>query len=69
MMLPLKEVEYLTDTKGRRKSVLLPVAAFDRIQEEIEDLEDALALEKARKNSTGFKKWNEFLKELHAAKK
>jgi hypothetical protein len=48
---------------------LIPVAAFDRIQEEIEDLEDALALEKAKKNATGFKKWNDFVKETHTAKK
>jgi PHD/YefM family antitoxin component YafN of YafNO toxin-antitoxin module len=68
-MLALKEVEYLTDTRGHKKAVLLPVAAFDRIQEEIEDLEDALALEKARKNATGFKKWSDFVKEVHAAKK
>jgi hypothetical protein len=68
-MVALKEVEYLTDTKGHKKSVLIPVAAFARIQEEMEDLEDALALEKARKNATGFKKWNDFVKEIHVAKR
>jgi hypothetical protein len=68
-MVALKEVEYLTDTRGRKKGVLLPVAAFDRIREEIEDLEDALALEKARKNATGFKKWGDFVKEARIAGK
>jgi PHD/YefM family antitoxin component YafN of YafNO toxin-antitoxin module len=68
-MVALKDVEYLTDTKGHKRGVLIPVAAFDRIQEEIEDLEDALALEKAKKNATGFKKWNDFVKETHTAKK
>jgi hypothetical protein len=68
-MVALKEVEYLTDTRGHKKGVLLPVAAFDRIREEIEDLEDALALEKARKNATGFKKWNDFVKEVRALDK
>jgi len=62
-MVALKEVEYLTDTRGRKKGVLLPLAAFDRIREEIEDLEDALALERAGKNATGFKKWGDFVKE------
>ena len=68
-MIALKEVEFLTDIKGHKTGVLLPVAAFDRIQEEIEDLEDALALEKSRKNATGFKKWNDFVKEVNIAKK
>jgi PHD/YefM family antitoxin component YafN of YafNO toxin-antitoxin module len=68
-MVALKELEYLTDTRGHKRGVLLSVAAFDKMQEEIEDLEDALALEKARKNATGFKKWNDFIKEVHVAKK
>ena len=67
-MVALKEVEYLTDTRGRKKGVLLPLAAFDRIREEIEDLEDALALERAGKNATGFKKWGDFVKEARFAR-
>ena len=39
------------------KSVVLKVTDFERIQEEIEDLEDALELKKARKNAAGFMKW------------
>jgi hypothetical protein len=37
------------------------VADFKRLQGEIEDLEDALELEKARKNATGFKKGKDFI--------
>jgi len=37
---------------------------FERIQNELEDLDDALDLEKARKNATGFKKWKDFIKEV-----
>jgi hypothetical protein len=68
-MVAIKNVEYITDAKGNKKGVLLPCSDFDKMQEDFEDLEDALALEKARKEATGFKKWNDFLKEIEPAKK
>ena len=67
-MIALKNIDYLTDEKGKKKSVVLKVIDFERIQEEIEDLEDALELEKARKDATGFKKWKDFLKEIQSGK-
>ena len=67
-MIALKNVDYVTDEKGRKKSVVLTVNDFERMREEIEDLEDALALEKARKDATGFKTWKDFLKEVEATK-
>ena len=67
-MIALKNVTYVTDEKGNKKSVVLNVNDFERIQNEIEDLEDALELEKARQNATGFKKWKDFIKEVEANK-
>jgi HPt (histidine-containing phosphotransfer) domain-containing protein len=57
-------VEYVTDIKGKKKKVVLNVNYFEKIQEEIEDLEDALALEKAKREATGFKKWRNFIIEI-----
>jgi|WetSurMetagenome_2_1015567.scaffolds.fasta_scaffold347108_2 hypothetical protein len=57
-----KNIDYVTDEKGKKKNVVLKVADFERIREEMEDLEDTLELEKARKNATGFKKWNDFIR-------
>jgi hypothetical protein len=68
-MLALKNVEYITDGKGNKKGVLLPFSDFDKLKEDIEDLQDALAIEKARKEATGFKKWNDFLKEIESPAK
>lgn len=67
-MKDLKNVDYVTDEKGNKKSVVLKIADFEKIQEEIEDLEDALELEKARKNATGFKKWQDFINEIEIRK-
>jgi hypothetical protein len=63
-MLVLKNIDYVIDEKGKKKDVVLSVSDFERIQEEIEVLEDALELEKARKNATGFKMWKDFIKEV-----
>ena len=67
-MIALKNIDYVTDKKGQKKSVVLKVTDFERMQDEIEDLEDALELEKARKDATGFKKWKDFLKDVEAKK-
>lgn len=66
-MITLKNIDYVTDRKGKRKSVLLRASLFEKIKDQLEDLEDALELEKARKNATGFKKWNDFIKENNIA--
>jgi len=68
-MVALKHVSYVTDEEGKKKSVILKVTDFERMREEIEDLEDALALEKARKEATGFKRWRDFVSGIQAKKK
>jgi len=45
------------------------VFRIEKMQEEIEDLEDALALERAQRKATGFKRWKDFIKELEMARK
>ena len=65
----MKNIEYVKDEKGRKKRVLLPLADFEKLQGQLEDLEDALELEKGRRESTGFKKWKDFVREIDAAKK
>jgi hypothetical protein len=67
-MFALKNIDYVTDEKGNKKNVILKVTDFERMQEEIEDLEDALELERARKSAIGFKNWKDFIKEVEAKK-
>jgi uncharacterized protein YpuA (DUF1002 family) len=62
-------VEYVTDIKGKKKKVVLNVNDFEKIQEEIEDLEDALTLEKAKREATGFKKWRDFIEEIETIRR
>jgi len=41
-MVALKNVEYITDAKGNKKGVLLPFSDFDKLQEDLEDHENAI---------------------------
>jgi hypothetical protein len=65
-MTPLKTIEYVMDNKGKKKKVMIAVTVFDKMREELIDLEDSLAVEKAKKEATGFKCWRDFVKELEA---
>ena len=67
-MFALKNFDYVTDKQGKKNSVVLTVTDFSRMREDMEDLEDALELEKARKNTTCFKTWKNFIKEVEATK-
>ena len=67
-MIAPKNVTYVTDEKGNKKSIVLKLTDFERMRDEIEDLEDALELEKSRKDATGFKKWKDFIREVEAKK-
>ena len=64
-----EDIEFVTDEKGKRKKVLLPLAGFEKLQGEWEDLGDALELEKARRDSTGFKNLRDLSRQIEAAKK
>ncbi|MBN2038355.1 MAG: hypothetical protein JW768_16560 [Chitinispirillaceae bacterium] len=67
-MFPIKDLDYVTDKQGKKKSIVLKVTDFTRMREEMVDLEDALELEKARRYATGFKKWKTFIKDVEAKK-
>jgi hypothetical protein len=67
-MFALKNLDYVTDKQGKKKSVVLKVTDFKRMQEELEDIEDALELEKASNDATGFKTWKDFIKEVGTKK-
>ena len=42
------EVQYVVDENGKRVSVILPVEEFERMMEELEDAQDARAVDEAR---------------------
>ena len=62
----LKE-KYLVDNKGTATAVVLDIKTYRRLLERIEDLEDALELDQARRSAKGFRPYTEIRSELKKA--
>lgn len=45
--------KYVTDEKGNKSAVLLPIKEYDKLLEELEDAADVRAYEEAKKNDDG----------------
>ena len=57
-------VRYIVDADGKKTAVVLPVEDFDRLVEHLEDLEDALALDKAMGQTRDFAPYEEIRRDL-----
>jgi PHD/YefM family antitoxin component YafN of YafNO toxin-antitoxin module len=56
--------DYIIDSRGRKKAVILPIKEFNRLMERIEELEDALALDEAIENAQEFTDYRQIREEL-----
>ena len=45
--------QYITDNKGIKKAVILPIKEYTLLLEELEDLEDVRLFDEAKKSDTG----------------
>lgn len=45
--------QYIKDINGNKSLVVLPATEFDRLMEELEDIEDVRLYDEAKKNDTG----------------
>ncbi|MBM3934565.1 MAG: hypothetical protein FJ319_09725 [SAR202 cluster bacterium] len=59
--------QYLVDAKGKTKSVLLSISEYEDMVRRIEDLEDALVLDKAVRTETEFRDYSTIREELKQA--
>ena len=63
MMLNIKP-KYVVDEKGRKTAVLLSIKDYRALMQRLEDLEDALDLDRAVETATGFREYSEIRAEL-----
>ena len=57
------ETQFLTDEKGNRTAVLLPIKKYNKLIEQLEDLEDIKLYDEAKKNDDGSRiSFEEYLK-------
>jgi hypothetical protein len=54
--------EYIVNTKGNKRAVILSLKEYENILASIEDLEDANDLLKAEREATSFMPYDEFRK-------
>jgi len=45
--------QFVTDTKGERISVILPIRSYERMLEELEDMEDVRLYDEAKREDNG----------------
>ena len=66
-MISLHE-EYLVDEAGNRKAVVLPIAAWQQIKEELEELDDIRAYDAAKAQPSEPVPFEEAIREIHEGK-
>jgi hypothetical protein len=60
--------EYLVDEAGNRKAVVLPLAAWLQIKEELEELDDIRAYDEAKAQPSEPVAFEESMREIHEGK-
>lgn len=58
----MSKPEFVTDPKGRKKAVLLDIKAYNKLLDDLDDLEDANDLLKAERQAKGFVPYDQFRK-------
>ena len=49
------DTQFLTDEKGNRTAVVLPIKKYNKLLEKLEDLEDVKLFDEAKKEDDGFR--------------
>ena len=49
------ETQFLTDKKGNRTAVVLPIKQYNKMIEKLEDLEDVRLYDEAKKEDDGYR--------------
>jgi hypothetical protein len=49
------ETQFLTDKKGNRTAVLLPIKQYNKLLEKLEDLEDVRLYDEAKREDDGYR--------------
>ena len=57
------ETQFLTDEKGNRTAVVLPIKKYNKLIEKLEDLEDVRLYDEAKREDDGYRiSFDDFLK-------
>ena len=63
------ETQFLTDKKGNRTAVVLPIKQYNKMIEKLEDLEDVRLYDEAKREDDGYRiSFEDYLKTREAKK-
>lgn len=58
--------QFITDEKGNRTGVILPISEFNKLMEELDEHHTALLYDRAKDEKLTFRPLNDVLKEVQA---
>lgn len=58
------KAKFIVDSKGRRTAAVLPIADYDAMLQELQDLRDALFVDEAEASAEGFVELGELRRSL-----
>ena len=62
-MLTLVKPQYITDENGKKVSVVIPVSEYERMIEELEDIDDVRLFDEAKTDSAPSMAFDEYVKQ------
>jgi len=62
--LATNSTQYLIDKKGKKRAVLVDINEYSRLLERLEELEDALDMDKSASSTQGFTDYRKIREEL-----
>jgi hypothetical protein len=65
-MLTLVKPQYITNEDGEKISVIIPLSEYERIVQELEDIEDVQLFDEAKKSSEPSMPFDEYVKQRRA---
>ncbi|MDN3582946.1 hypothetical protein [Mucilaginibacter flavus] len=65
-MLTLVKPQYITNEDGEKVSVIIPVSEYERMIEELEDIDDVRLFDEAKKNNEPSMSFDDYVKQRRA---
>lgn len=63
------EIQYLTDAKGKKKAVVIPIKMYENLLDKLDELEDIRLYNEAKKNEESYIPIDEAFKIIEAKRK
>ena len=63
------EIQYLTDAKGKKKAIVIPIKMYEKMIDKLDELEDIRLYNEAKKNEESYIPIDEAFKIIEAKRK